>query len=76
MHSSTLSPKGQVTVPSDLRTALDLHPGDQVEFSLEGDHAVLRKRGGDIRKAFGVIKAQRGVSLEEMERAIRQRGGE
>lgn len=43
---------------------------------MEGDHAVLRKRGGDIRKAFGVIKAQRGVSLEEMERAIRQRGGE
>ena len=75
MHASTLSAKGQVTVPSDLRHALDLHPGDQVEFALEGDHVVLRKRGGDIRRAFGVIKAKKSVSLEEMERVIRERAG-
>lgn len=40
----TLSTKGQVTIPRDIRTALGIRPGDKVRFDLErGNRAVLQK---------------------------------
>jgi AbrB family looped-hinge helix DNA binding protein len=32
-----LTEKGQVTIPIDVRRFLGLHPGDDVEFVIEGD---------------------------------------
>jgi antitoxin PrlF len=40
----TISTKGQVTIPKDIRDALGIRPGDKVRFDLErGDRAVLQK---------------------------------
>jgi AbrB family looped-hinge helix DNA binding protein len=39
----TVTEKGQVTIPKPIRDALGIHPGSEVEFVPEGDHAVLRK---------------------------------
>ncbi len=40
----TVSTKGQVTIPKDIREALGMRPGDRVRFDLErGDRAVLQK---------------------------------
>jgi len=42
--SGTISRKGQITVPKDVRDALGLHPGDRLLFDVEaGDRAVVRK---------------------------------
>lgn len=42
--SGTISQKGQITVPKDVRDALGLHPGDRLLFDVEsGDRAVVRK---------------------------------
>lgn len=35
--------KGQVTIPLEIREALGIRRASEVEFSLCGDHAVLRK---------------------------------
>lgn len=44
----TVSTKGQVTIPKDVRNALHLRPGDKVLFDLEaGDRAVVRKAETD-----------------------------
>lgn len=45
-HSSTLTSKGQVTVPQEVRTRLGLKRGDRVEFVTEGDRTVIRPARG------------------------------
>ncbi|MGH9598903.1 MAG: AbrB/MazE/SpoVT family DNA-binding domain-containing protein [Terracidiphilus sp.] len=40
--SSTISSKGQVTVPVEVRHRLGLKTGDRVEFAFEDGHTVLR----------------------------------
>jgi AbrB family looped-hinge helix DNA binding protein len=39
----TLTSKGQITLPIELRRRWDLHAGDQLDFSLENDRVVVRK---------------------------------
>lgn len=41
-NSSTISSKGQVTVPQEIRNRLGLSPGDRVEFVVEGQRTVIR----------------------------------
>lgn len=36
-YQSSMTVKGQVTVPKDIREALGLAPGDSVEFELDAD---------------------------------------
>ena len=40
--SSTISSKGQVTVPLEVRRRLGLKEGDRIEFVIENDRTVLR----------------------------------
>jgi antitoxin PrlF len=39
---STISTKGQVTVPQEIRKRLGLNEGDKVEFIVEGEHTIIR----------------------------------
>jgi AbrB family looped-hinge helix DNA binding protein len=41
-YSSTISSKGQVTVPQEIRVRLGLSAGDRVEFVVEGDRTVIQ----------------------------------
>ncbi len=40
--SSTLSSKGQITVPLEIRRRLGLKEGDRVEFVVEGERTIIR----------------------------------
>jgi AbrB family looped-hinge helix DNA binding protein len=83
--SGTISEKGQITVPKEVRDALGLHPGDRLLFDVEsGDRAVVRKarpgRLTEIIAAWGPssesgIDSQRRVRDEwgGRERAARAR---
>jgi AbrB family looped-hinge helix DNA binding protein len=56
---STISAKGQITVPKGVRERYALLPGTEVEFELRDDGALLRKRRGDrhpIWDAIGSLK--------------------
>lgn len=41
-YSSTISSKGQVTVPQEIRIRLGLKDGDRVEFVVEGGNTIIR----------------------------------
>jgi antitoxin PrlF len=46
-YSSSISSKGQVTIPQEIRNRLGLSAGDRVEFVIEGEKTVVRpSRGG------------------------------
>jgi antitoxin PrlF len=47
-NSSTISSKGQVTVPQEIRKRLGLVPGDRVEFVVEEDRTVIRPARSEV----------------------------
>ena len=70
VHTSTVTSKGQVTIPADMRRMLGLDPGKQVAFRLEDGHIRLEAVRDDITASFGILAADRHVSLEDMDRAV------
>jgi AbrB family looped-hinge helix DNA binding protein len=38
---ATVTTKGQVTIPKDVRDRLDIKPNDRVDFLIEGGRAIL-----------------------------------
>ena len=73
MATSTLSSKGQVTIPKEVREALHLDPGDRVLFVVREDGVVeLRPQTLDLRDLVGTLKppAGRRVTVEGMDEAI------
>jgi AbrB family looped-hinge helix DNA binding protein len=58
MPSSTISSKGQVTVPLEVRTRLGLKPGDRVDFVVENDRTVLlpaKREENPFTKYLGIL---------------------
>lgn len=58
MHnSSTISSKGQITVPQEIRKRLGLAPGDRVEFVVEEGRTVIRPARSDnpFEKFIGIL---------------------
>lgn len=56
--SSTLSSKGQVTIPQEIRIRLGLKQGDQVEFVIEEGRTILRparRRNNPFEAYAGVL---------------------
>ncbi|MBU6434451.1 MAG: type II toxin-antitoxin system PrlF family antitoxin [Nitrospirae bacterium] len=77
MSTSTLTSKGQTTIPKDIRTRRNLHPGDRLEFVIDKDGRVLVLPASlDASEIAGMLKPPaRPVSVEGMNQAIRKRGG-
>jgi len=72
MQESTLTTKGQTTLPKEIREALGLQAGDRVRYLLLDDGQVRLLRQRPVSDLGGIL-AQKGrgpVSLEEMEQAI------
>ena len=77
MPKSTITSKGQTTIPGEIRRYLRLKAGDRVEFVVEADgRVVLVPATIDVRELKGLLApAPRRASLEDMDAAIRKRAG-
>ena len=76
MHSSAVTTKGQVTIPAIYRKKLNIKEGDLVEFKLLKGQLIIEPKLNDITKAFGLLKSNKMVSLEDMEKTIEKARGE
>ena len=74
MSTSTVTSKGQTTIPKDVRDRLRLHPGDRVEFIIENDAVFIRAASRPVTDLRGFLpKPRKAVIIEQMNAAIRKR---
>jgi antitoxin PrlF len=76
MPTATVTSKGQIVIPKAIRDRLELHPGDQVDFIVQHDGAVLlRPAVEDVRALEGLLHraGRKPVTIEEMSHAVRNR---
>ena len=73
MTVATLTSKGQITIPKQVREHLKLNPGDKLDFVIESEgRVVIRPAKLDVRELKGLLKRRDGkvLSIEEMNAAI------
>jgi AbrB family looped-hinge helix DNA binding protein len=76
MATATLTSKGQITIPLDVRERLKLEAGTRIEF-VEGTNGefLIRPAVADVRSLKGLLrKPAQPVSIDDMKTAIRLRG--
>lgn len=72
MSVATLTSKGQVTIPSDVRRSLGLRQGDRLEFTVLADGTIrVRPKTRKLSDLIGILKTDRHATLEEIDAAIR-----
>jgi len=79
MPSATVTSKGQITIPVQVREELGLSVGDKIEFVeiARGQFAIMAATRS-IKEMDGLFKGRRDkpVSIAEMNAAIRRRAAE
>lgn len=76
MTTTTLTTKGQLTLPKAMRDELKLKPGDKIDFvkSERGEY-IVRPANKDVRELFGCLAhLYKGppVSIEDMDKGIEE----
>jgi len=62
MPHSTVTSKGQTTIPGLIRKALRIKPGDKLEYVVEGDHVTVRVHLG-TRSLKGLLASKKGKGM-------------
>lgn len=76
MTLATMTTKGQVTIPKEVRDSLKLHTGDKIEIIVtENREAVIRPVSKKVDDIFCKLHnpEQKAASLEEFDNAVRKR---
>lgn len=76
MAVATLTTKGQVTIPKEIRDYLQLHTGDKIEIVVtENREAIIRPISKTVDEIFGKLHKPRRkpISLEAMDDAVREK---
>jgi len=77
VSTATVTSKGQITIPKEVRDALGLESGDRVEFvaSAPGVYEILAA-SKDVRELKGMIaRPRKPVAVEDMRKAVARRAG-
>jgi AbrB family looped-hinge helix DNA binding protein len=76
MAQATLTTKGQVTIPKDVRDSLQINTGDKIEIIVtENREAIIRPISKKVDDIFGKLykPGRKVISLEAMDEAIKKR---
>ncbi len=73
MIESTISSKGQTTLPKRVREALGVKPGSKVRYHIDQNGRVTIRAVGSVTRLFGMFTHDGPtVSIEDMNRAIEE----
>ncbi len=72
MKYSSITAKGQITIPAYIRKNFGLEVGSKVAFQVEGNTIKLVPVLDDVTAAFGLLKSDKSVKPEDMEKAVLQ----
>lgn len=69
---ATITAKGQVTIPKQIRDKLRLRPGDRIDFILDsGDEVRVVPVTASVEQLKGMVpKPRKPVTLEQIDDAI------
>lgn len=71
MSTSTITSKGQTTIPKEIREYLDLRPGDKIVYYISHGEVMMWTKNKSVKDLKGIVpKPERAVTIEEMEEAI------
>jgi len=74
VSTSTVSTKGQVVIPADVRADLRIETGTRVEFVKTVDGWLLKPATRPVTALKGMLPARgKPATIEEMKRAVRAR---
>ena len=74
MPTSTLTRKGQVTIPKEIRDELGLAEGDRLFFVRRGDEIVLKVLRGNILELRGSVRpTKRPENFEAIRETAKRR---
>jgi AbrB family looped-hinge helix DNA binding protein len=74
MPISTLTSKGQTTVPKEVRAALNLDVGDKLSWEIRGGNVMVTTERPAFYRWEGFIKSSTGDVVQEIEEARKRRG--
>jgi antitoxin PrlF len=76
MTTATVTSKGQITIPAAVRLALQIEPGDRVEFvEVEPGRFEIVSAPRSVKELKGMFgKPAKSVSIADMNKAIASRG--
>ncbi len=76
MTTATLTSKGQITIPADVRRALNVQTGDRVEFvQVQPGRFELVAATRSVRELKGMFgKPARSLTVEDMNRVVAEEG--
>jgi AbrB family looped-hinge helix DNA binding protein len=74
MAVSTLTSKGQTTVPKEVREALDLAAGDKLSWRIERGRVAVTTERPSFFRWEGFIKMSSGDVVKEIAEARKRRG--
>jgi AbrB family looped-hinge helix DNA binding protein len=75
VRAATLTQKGQVAIPQEIRARLGLKPRDRVVFELDGAVALLRPFRSKLLEGYGAVGPRRRLDdlrapRQEFERGL------
>jgi AbrB family looped-hinge helix DNA binding protein len=74
MPTSTLTSKGQTTVPKEVREALDLDVGDKLTWEIHGGKVAITTERPPFFRWEGFIKSSSADAVKDIAEARKRRG--
>ena len=66
---STMTSKGQTTIPREVRDVLGLGPRQRIVYQIEGDSVRIRAAGGSLMAVAGALADGKAALGRDQERA-------